>query len=43
MIMHDRALHAVVYDDTVMVQEGRWLIASRVISPLRAAVGDEDR
>lgn len=37
MIMHDGALHAVVYDDTVALHEGRWLIASRVISPIRAA------
>lgn len=37
MIMHDGALHAVVYDDTVARHEGRWLIASRVISPIHAA------
>jgi 3-phenylpropionate/cinnamic acid dioxygenase small subunit len=41
MIMHDGALHAVVYDDTVALLDGRWLIASRVISPIRAAVTDE--
>jgi len=34
MIMHDGAVHAVVYDDTVAVHEGSWLIASRVISPI---------
>lgn len=43
MIMHDGALHAVVYDDTVALQKGRWLIASRVISPIRAAAADEHR
>jgi hypothetical protein len=37
MIMHDGAVHAVVYDDTVALLEGRWLIASRVITPIRAA------
>ena len=37
MIMHDGALHAVVYDDTVALHGGRWLIASRIISPIRAA------
>ncbi|WP_119696573.1 nuclear transport factor 2 family protein [Microbacterium halotolerans] len=41
MIMHDGALHAVVYDDTVALHEGRWLIASRVISPIHAAAVDE--
>lgn len=41
MIMHDGALHAVVYDDTVVLHEGRWLIASRVISPVHAAAVDE--
>ena len=41
MIMHDGALHAVVYDDTVTQLEGRWLIASRVISPIRSAAADE--
>ena len=40
MIMHDGALHAVVYDDAVALHEGRWLIASRVISPIRAAAAD---
>ena len=37
MIMHDGAVHGVVYDDTVVLHEGRWLIASRVILPIRAA------
>lgn len=41
MIMHDGAVHGVVYDDTVTVHEGRWLIASRVILPLRATAGSE--
>lgn len=41
MIMHDGAVHGVVYDDTVTLHKGRWLIASRVILPLRAAAGDE--
>ena len=41
MIMHDGALHAVVYDDTVAVHGGRWLIASRIISPIRAAATAE--
>ena len=41
MIMHDGALHAVVYDDTVARHEGRWLIASRVISPVPAAAAHE--
>ena len=40
MIMHDGGLHGVVYDDTVALHEGRWLIASRVISPLRAAAAE---
>jgi hypothetical protein len=39
MIMNDGAVHAVVYDDTVALHEGRWLIAGRVILPIRAAVG----
>ena len=39
MIMHDGAVHGVVYDDTVALHEGRWLIAGRVILPIRAAVG----
>jgi hypothetical protein len=43
MIMHDGGLHAVVYDDTVALHEGRWLIASRVISPIRAAAAAEPR
>jgi 3-phenylpropionate/cinnamic acid dioxygenase small subunit len=37
MIMHDGAVHGVVYDDTFSLHEGRWLIASRVINPMRAA------
>ena len=41
MIMHDRAVHGVVYDDTLTLLEGRWLIASRVILPLRAAASNE--
>ena len=41
MIMHDGAMHGVVYDDTLTLHEGRWLIASRVILPLRAAAGNE--
>ena len=41
MIMHDGALHAVVYDDTVVRNEGRWLIANRIISPIRAAAADQ--
>jgi ketosteroid isomerase-like protein len=41
MIMHDGTLHSVVYDDTVALHEGRWLIASRVISPIHAAAVDE--
>lgn len=41
MIMADGAVHGVVYDDTVVLHEGRWLIAGRVILPIRAAVGDE--
>jgi 3-phenylpropionate/cinnamic acid dioxygenase small subunit len=41
MIMHDGSLHGVVYDDTVAVHEGRWLIASRVITPMRAAATAE--
>ena len=41
MIMHDGAVHAVVYNDTVALHEGRWLIASRVISPIRAAATGE--
>ena len=41
MIMHDGAVHGVVYDDTVTLHEGRWLIASRVILPLRAAASNE--
>ena len=40
MIMHDGAMHGVVYDDTVAVHEGRWLIASRVITPIHAAADD---
>ncbi|PZF63980.1 nuclear transport factor 2 family protein [Curtobacterium sp. MCPF17_047] len=41
MIMHDGAVHGVVYDDTVALHEGRWLIASRVILPVRTASGGE--
>ena len=41
MIMHDGTLHAVVYNDTVVLHSGRWLIASRVISPIRAAATTE--
>jgi hypothetical protein len=41
MIMQDGALHAVVYDDVVALYEGRWLIASRVISPIGAASADD--
>lgn len=37
MIMHDGAVHGVVYEDTLTRHEGRWLIASRVILPLRPA------
>ena len=41
MIMHDGGVHGVVYDDTITLYEGRWLIASRVILPLRDAASDE--
>lgn len=41
MIMADGGVHGVVYDDTVALHEGRWLIASRVILPLRATSGVE--
>ena len=41
MIMHDGGTHGVVYDDTVAVHEGRWLIASRIISPIRTASADK--
>jgi 3-phenylpropionate/cinnamic acid dioxygenase small subunit len=41
MIMHDGGVHGVVYDDTVALREGHWLIASRVIIPLRAAAADK--
>ena len=37
MIMHDGGIHGVVYDDTVALHQGRWLIASRVITPIPAA------
>jgi len=40
MIMHDGALHGVVYDDTVALHDSRWLIASRIISPMRAIAVD---
>lgn len=43
MIMHDGAVHGVVYEDTVTRHEGRWLIAGRVVLPLRAAAGDEPK
>lgn len=41
MIMNDGAVHGVVYDDTVIRDGDRWLIASRVILPIRAAAGTE--
>lgn len=41
MIMSDGGVHGVVYDDTVALHEGHWLIASRVILPLRAAPSDK--
>jgi hypothetical protein len=41
MIMHDGGVHGVVYDDTFTLEDGRWLIASRVILPLRDADGDQ--
>lgn len=41
MIMHDGGVHGVVYEDTVTLYEGRWLVASRVILPLRDAASDE--
>lgn len=41
MIMHDGSVHGVVYDDTVALHGGRWLIASRVITPIRAATPHE--
>lgn len=41
MIMHDGGVHGVVYDDTVTLSEGRWLIASRVVLPLRTAASGE--
>jgi hypothetical protein len=31
-----------VYDDTFSLHEGRWLIASRVINPMRAAAAAAD-
>jgi hypothetical protein len=37
MIMQDGSVHGVVYDDAVTMREGRWLIAGRVILPIRAA------
>lgn len=43
MIMHDGSTHGVVYDDTVTRHEGRWLIASRVILPVRPAVSETHR
>ncbi|TCL80235.1 SnoaL-like protein [Curtobacterium sp. PhB142] len=41
MIMSDGGVHGVVYDDTVVLHEGRWLIASRVILPLRTTSSDQ--
>jgi hypothetical protein len=41
MIMSDGSVHGAVYNDTVVLDAGRWLIASRVILPLRATSGDE--
>lgn len=41
MIMRDGFVHGAVYDDTVTLHEGRWLIAGRVILPIRAAAGSE--
>jgi len=41
MIMHDGTVHSVVYDDTVAQREGRWLIASRVITPGRTVADSE--
>jgi ketosteroid isomerase-like protein len=41
MIMQDGSVHGAVYDDTVTLNEGRWLIAGRVILPIRAAAGNE--
>lgn len=41
MVMHDGSVHGVVYDDEVALYEGRWLIASRVILPVRPAASDE--
>jgi hypothetical protein len=35
------AVHGVVYDDTVALHEGHWLIASRVILPIRTAAADD--
>jgi hypothetical protein len=37
MIMPDGTPHGVVYDDEVTLLDGRWLISSRVISPMRSA------
>jgi hypothetical protein len=41
MIMQDGSVHGAVYDDTVTLHEGRWLIAGRVILPIRAAAGSK--
>jgi len=41
MIMNDGAVHGVVYDDTLAQGGGRWLIASRVILPIRTPAGTE--
>ena len=38
MIMADGSVHGVVYDDTIVLHDGRWLITARVILPIRAAV-----
>jgi len=43
MIMADGSVHAVVYDDTVVLHEGRWLIAGRVILPIRTATDGKHR
>jgi len=40
MIMHDGGLHAVAYDDTVALHGSRWLIASRIVSPINAPAAE---
>lgn len=40
MIMPEGGVHGVVYDDTVVLREGRWLIAGRVILPVHGATAD---